>query len=131
MSVSQFRQAFGIGGIAEVTLKGEEGAFSLLIETQHGQQVVLAKTKEKTPRIFADPRQAIKILHSCGVFDFRVDVSRWCPDKNPPNKRSRPDRAVALRLSAEADSLVRERYQASFSATLTPLSEVINKVRHA
>src|SRR3546814_4582214 len=57
------------------------------------RSVLLAKTKEKTPRIFADPRQAIKILHSCGVFDFRVDVSHWCPAKNPPNKRSRPDRS--------------------------------------
>jgi hypothetical protein len=128
MSVSQFRHAFDIGGIAEVTLKGEGGAFSLLVQTRYGQQAVLAKTKEKTPRIFADPRQAIKILHSCGIFDFRVDVSNWCPDKEAPNKRSRPDRSAALRLSAKADSLIRERYQASFSADLTPLSEVMKKI---
>lgn len=94
------------GGILSVTLKAEGAAFSVQAETQRGD-AVLIDTRKKQPRMFVDPRKALKLLREFGIHNTKLNAENWQPDQAETLRPTRPDSAAQMRAAHEAAELKR------------------------
>ena len=106
LNVEQFRAAVESGGILSVTLKAEGPAFSVRAETQRGD-AVLIDTRKKQPRMFVDPRKALKLLREFGIHHTQLNAEDWQPEQAESLRVSRPDSAAQMREAHEAAELKR------------------------
>jgi hypothetical protein len=101
MTLDQLRATQMAGGVAEVVLRAEGGAFFVSVTTLSGGDGVLVKTRDRTPRGFTDPRKALALLHGLGITTARLDTGSWTPDA-PTVGKPRPDRSEALKRAQDA-----------------------------
>jgi len=101
LTLDQLRAAHGAGGVADVVLRAEGGAFVVAIRTLSGGDGLLVKTRDRAPRSFADPRKAIALLHGLGIVTARLDTAHWTPDA-PTIRKARPDRSAAFKRAQES-----------------------------
>ena len=106
LNVEQFRAAVETGGILSVTLKAQGPAFLVQAETQRGE-AVLIDTRKKQPRMFADPRKALKLLRQFGIYNTKLNAEAWQPEQAATLRPSRPDSAAQMREAHEAAELKR------------------------
>ncbi len=106
LNVEQFRAAVESGGILSVTLKAQGPAFSVQAETQRGH-AVLIDTRKKQPRMFADPRKALKLLKEFGIHKAQLNAEDWQPEQADQLRPTRPDSAAQMRAAHEAAELKR------------------------
>jgi hypothetical protein len=100
MTIEQLRAVLDAGGIEDVTLKGQGGAFLVQITTRSGG-AVLAKARSTQPRRFGNPAAALNVLREVGITVGRFDASEWNPadkDESPGNR----GRAEAMRKAHQA-----------------------------
>jgi len=101
MTIEQLRAASNAGGIASVTLKGQDGAFFIHIATRNGSDAVLSKARSIEPRRFSNPLVALNVLRDIGIMVGRFDASAYDPTDNKPDAGNR-GRANAMREAHKA-----------------------------
>jgi len=100
LNLQQLKAATLAGGVIDISLRGDGGAFVINVQTQRGDAVMV--TTRKQPRRFADPRKALQVLHSINWHQCRIDTTHWQPDAPATRKLTRPDRRAALKAAHEA-----------------------------
>lgn len=113
LTLQQFRTSAETGAVLSVTLRADGAKFVLNAETRGGD-ATLVTGRTKTQRAFANPAQALTVLRGLGITDLRVDTSDWRPEDAAATRRTRPDRAEALRASH--DAYVRMKLERALSA---------------
>ncbi|PVZ82381.1 hypothetical protein C9426_30050 [Serratia sp. S1B] len=124
LTLKQLRTTTDAGGIAGVTLQAQGGAFIVKIDTRSGGKAVLSKSRSAEPREFGDPIQALALLRGLGLFVGAFDVEQWDPQQK--SRRTRPDRAKALKLTHEAaehDKWFREQVRQGLAEANDPNAE--------
>lgn len=101
MTLEQLRTASEAGGVADVTLKGQGGAFLIQIITRNGADAVLAKARSSEPRRFGNPAAALNVLRDVGITVGQFDASEWNPAEREPASGT-SGRAEALRKAHQA-----------------------------
>jgi hypothetical protein len=101
ITLEQLRTANEVGGIADVTLKGEGGGFFVQIATCSGSGAVLAKARSNEPRRFGNPVTALNVLRDVGITVGKFDASEWNPAERVPAPGT-SGRAEALRKAHQA-----------------------------
>jgi len=101
MTIEQLRAASDSGGISAVTLKGEGGAFLVLIDTLSGVGAILSKARSTEPRRFGNPLAALNVLREVGITVGKFDASQYNPADKAPDAGNR-GRADAMREAHEA-----------------------------
>ncbi len=101
MTLDQFRSAYQTGGLASVSIKATGAAFLVAGHPRQGEPVILATSRGKTERRFANPAKALALLHQIGARKVEVDTSAWSPDQ-PPDTARRPDTAERQKRAHEA-----------------------------
>ena len=102
LTLDQFRSGAETGALLSVTIRALGAKFRIEAETRGGE-VTLITRRDKTPREFANPIKAFSLLRELGITEYRVDAKGWRPDEAAADRRSRPDRAEALRAFHDAD----------------------------
>jgi hypothetical protein len=101
IALEQLRTANLVGGISNVTLKGQGGVFFVQIAMRSGSNAVLAKARSSEPRCFGNPAVALSVLRGVGITVGQFDASEW----NPADRKPAPGtsgRAEALRKAHQA-----------------------------
>ena len=75
---------------------------------------ILITKREKIAREFANPIKAFSLLRELGIREYRVDAKDWRPEEIAFDRRTRPDRAEALR--ATHDAYVRGKLEQALAA---------------
>ncbi|MDR2243860.1 MAG: hypothetical protein LBE15_00420 [Burkholderiales bacterium] len=101
MTLEQLRTAREAGGVADVTLKGQGGAFFVQIITRNGSGAVLAKARSSEPRRFGNPAVALSVLRGAGITIGQFDASEWTPAERITTSGTH-GRAEALRKAHRA-----------------------------
>ncbi len=101
MTLEQLRVASNAGGVSDVTLKGQGGAFLVQIATRSGAGAVLSKARSGEPRRFGNPIAALSLLRDLGITVGQFDASDWNPAEKVVNSRD-DARAKVLREAHEA-----------------------------
>jgi hypothetical protein len=101
MTLEQLRTTREAGGVADVTLKGQGGAFFVQIITRNGSDAVLAKARSNEPRRFGNPAVALSVLRGAGITIGQFDASEWNPAERMPAPGAH-GRAEALRKAHRA-----------------------------
>ena len=101
LTLEQFRSGAETGALLSVTIRALGSKFRIEAETRGGDATLITK-REKAPREFANPIKAFSLLKELGIQEYRVDAHDWRPEEAELARRSRPDRAEALRASHEA-----------------------------
>ncbi|WP_292976468.1 hypothetical protein [Nitrosomonas sp.] len=101
MTIEQLRAASNAGSVANVTLKGQDGAFFIHIATRNGSEAVLSKARSIEPRRFSNPLVALNVLRDIGIMVGRFDASAYDPTDNKPDAGNR-GRANATREAHKA-----------------------------
>ncbi|MCL2298235.1 MAG: hypothetical protein FWC38_00295 [Proteobacteria bacterium] len=101
MTLEQLRTAREAGGVADVTLKGQGGAFFVQIITRNGSGAVLTKARSSEPRRFGNPAVALSVLRNVGITIGQFDASEWNPAEHAPVSGTQ-GRAEALRKAHRA-----------------------------
>ncbi|MEN2980313.1 hypothetical protein P7L78_26680 [Tistrella bauzanensis] len=96
MTLEQLRAASDAGGVSDVVLKGQGGAFLVQIDTRSGGRAVLTKARSTEPRRFGNPAAALSVLREVGITVGRFDASAWQPAEKQPAAGTR-GRADVLR----------------------------------
>ena len=101
LTLDQFRSGAETGALLSVTIRALGAKFRIEAETRGGEATLITR-RDKTPREFANPIKAFSLLRELGITEYRVDAKGWRPDEAAVDRRSRPDRAEALRASHDA-----------------------------
>ena len=101
LTLDQFRRGAETGALLSVTIRALGAKFRIEAETRGGEATLITR-RDKTPREFANPIKAFSLLRELGITEYRVDAKGWRPDEAAADRRSRPDRAEALRASHDA-----------------------------
>lgn len=80
MTLEQLRAASDAGGVSNVILKGQGGAFLVQIATRSGVAAVLAKARSSEPRRFNNPLVALSVLRDIGITNGQFDAREWNPE---------------------------------------------------
>ena len=110
---SMFRISAETGAVLSVTIRALGAKFRIEAETRRGDATLITK-REKTPREFANPIKAFSLLRELGIREYRVDAKDWRPEEIGFDRRTRPDRADALR--ATHDAYVRAKLEQALAA---------------
>jgi hypothetical protein len=97
LTLDQFRTSAQIGALVSVTIRAVGARFRIEAETRTGD-IVLTTQRGQSPREFVDPTRAFSLLGELGIREYRVDANEWRPE-DTTTRRTRPDRAAALRAS--------------------------------
>ena len=89
MTIEQLRAASNAGGVSDVTLKGQGGAFLVEIATRSGSGAVLSKARSTEPRRFGNPLAALKVLRDIGITVGKFDASEYDPTDKEPDAGNR------------------------------------------
>jgi len=103
ITLEQLRSVNNSGGVSNVTLKGEGGAFLVKVDTRSGARAVLAKARSNEPRRFGNPAAALNVLRTIGITAGQFDASEWDPSAKEPTT-GRRGRAEALRKAHKASA---------------------------
>ena len=101
LTLDQFRISAETGAVLSVTIRAQGAKFRIEAETRRGDATLITK-REKTPREFANPIKAFSLLRELGIREYRVDAKDWRPEELAIDRRTRPDRAEALRATHDA-----------------------------
>ncbi len=101
MTIEQLRAASNAGGVSGVTLKGQGGAFLILIDTLSGAGAFLSKARSAEPRRFGNPMAALNVLRDIGITAGHFDASEYDPADKQQDAGNR-GRADAMRDAHEA-----------------------------
>lgn len=124
LTQAQFQMAFEHGAVRSVEIQPLDAHFSVKFSTLKGD-AVLVQARKTQPRLFGTVDSALKVLHKLGVRRIVLDhLEQWHPEQADPARRTRPDRAAALRRSAEYDRWVQGKVQASREDARQPISEI-------
>ena len=104
MTIEELRAIHSAGGVAGVTLKGQDGGFLVQIATMSGVFAVLTKARSDEPRRFGNPLAALKTLIGLGITHGAFDASEWCPGEN---RSGNPGRVEAMRQAHQAAAYVK------------------------
>ncbi|AZG10681.1 hypothetical protein EGT29_23950 [Pigmentiphaga sp. H8] len=133
MTLEQLRTVSEVGGVTDVTLKGQGGAFLVQISTRNGSDAVLTKARSSEPRRFSNPAAALNVLRIAGITMGRFDASEWDPAAREPVARSSDGRAQALRKAHEAaayNSWIADEIQAAIDdpRPSTPHDDIMTRM---
>lgn len=120
LNYSQARAAAQIGGILTANLRPSGQHFYIEFET-HSGLAILVRSNGKTPRPFT-PQRAFETIRELGLNEGRFCLTQWRPEEMAKDKKTRPDRAQALREAHEAKAHVdwlREKVTASLTDPAT------------
>ncbi|WP_174891352.1 hypothetical protein [Candidatus Hamiltonella defensa] len=95
MTLEQLDATARAGGVAGITLKGQEGSFLVEITTLSGQNSLLVKARSTCARRFGNPTSALMVLRKLGIFVAKIDATDWDPNQKDMSK-SRKSRSKAL-----------------------------------
>lgn len=113
LTQTQFQAAFAHGAIESVGLVPMGSRFAVKLVTRNGE-ATLVQARGIAPRLFGTTDSALKLLHKLGVNRIVLDkLDEWQPEQAALQKRSRPDRALALSRAAEYDRWVNAKVQSS------------------
>ncbi len=95
-TLQQLRAATQAGGVLSVTIKAQGKGFFIQISTRAGQ-AVLVTARNKEPRSFKSPLQAIVLLKQIGIVNGSFDSSLYdAKQKETPSRpRKRPSPAIS------------------------------------
>lgn len=93
MTLEQLRTASEAGGVADVTLKAQGGAFLVEVVTRSGSGAVLCRARSHEPRRFGNLAAALNTLRGIGISTGRFDASAWDPKERirEPGNRGRAE----------------------------------------
>lgn len=113
LDVSQATAAAHAGGVLSAILKGEGGSFYVELETRTAGTAVLVTSNNRQPRAFRNPVKALEVIRELGLQTGRFSLEAWRPDEVEFERKSRPDRAQAMKQThasaAAYDKWVREQ----------------------
>jgi len=112
LTLEQFRASVDAGGVLSVTLRAQGPAFAVQAETRRGE-AVLVDTRRKSPRLFIDPRKALKLLGELGIHRAGVDAEQWRPEEADLLRPQRPDAKVRMQGANELASIMAQRVQSA------------------
>ena len=112
LTLEQFRATVDAGGVLSVTLRAQGPSFAVQAETRRGE-AVLVDTRRKSPRLFIDPRKALKLLRELGIRRAGVDAEQWRPDEADLLRPTRPDSKVRMQAANELASIMAQRVQSA------------------
>lgn len=101
LTLEQFRATVESGGVMTVTLKACGATFAMQAETRRGD-AVLVDSRRKQPRMFTDPRKAMRILRDMGILNAKLDTVAWQPEQADILRKPRPAAAVQMKAAHEA-----------------------------
>lgn len=105
LTLEQLRKTHETGAVQGVTLRAEGASFEVQIETLRGVFALVKARRSSAAaevRRFADPRKALLLLRGLGIQEAHIDGTAWRPADQAAERRSRPDRAVALKAAHAA-----------------------------
>lgn len=79
MTLEQLRTAHEAGGVSEVTLRAQGGAFLVQVATRSGADAVLCRARTREPRRFGNLAAALNALRGIGISSGRFEASAWDP----------------------------------------------------
>lgn len=98
------RELAEAGSLRETTVTAEPGGYVVTFALENSERALA--TKDGTPRMFSGVHAAARVLAQLGITRYRVDATATAGAE--PLRRSRPDRARALKQLHE-DSAYLER----------------------
>ena len=110
LTIEQFRATVEAGGVLSVTLTAQGPAFSVRAETRRGE-AILIDTRRKQPRLFVDPRKALKLLREFGIHNAKLNAEDWRPEQAAALHSSRPDSRATMKAANEVVSLMKRQVQ--------------------
>lgn len=131
LTLDQFRATVDSGGVLSVTLRAQGPAFAVQAETRRGD-AILVDTRRKTPRLFVDPRKALKMLRELGIRKAELDAEQWRPEEADLLRPARPDaskRMQSINERASYDTWFREQVQASMDDPRPSVSDEESRAR--
>lgn len=105
LTLEQLRKTHETGAVQGITLRAEGGSFKVQVETLRGVFALVKARRSSAAaevRRFADPRKALLLLRELGIQEAHIDGTDWRPADQAAERRSRPDRAVALKAAHAA-----------------------------
>jgi hypothetical protein len=113
LDLSQAKVAVLSGGIESAMLRADGAAFFVELETRNAGAAVLVTSNRRRPRAFRNPMKALEVIMRLGLEAGQFSLEGWKPEQAETERRSRPDRAMALRQTyanaATYDRWVREQ----------------------
>jgi hypothetical protein len=113
LDVSQAAAAALAGGVLSANLKADGDAFYVELETRTAGTAMLVTSNNRRPRAFRNPAKALEVIRELGLQSGRFSLEAWQPDQRASARRSRPDRADAMRQThanaAAYDKWIREQ----------------------
>lgn len=73
----------------------------------------MVDTRRKSPRLFLDPRKALKLLRELGIRRAGVDAEHWRPDEADLLRPQRPDARARMQVANEMASKMAQRVQSA------------------
>ncbi|RKP49359.1 hypothetical protein [Trinickia fusca] len=97
LDVSQARAAAHAGGVLSAILRADHGSFYVELETRAAGTAMLVTSNDRRPRVFRNPAKALEVILELGLYNGRFSLEAWRPDETESERKSRPDRAQAMR----------------------------------
>jgi hypothetical protein len=116
--LSEAAAAVKAGGILSAILKAQGGAFYVELETRSAGVASLVKTKDRTPRAFANPVKAFEVIRELGLSAGRFALEQWRPQEADFERRTRPDVARAMKAKHQWSEAFGKLYDAEVAASL-------------
>jgi hypothetical protein len=123
LTQSQFQAAFKHGAVQSVEIEPLGARFAVKFLTLNGD-ATLVQARKSEPRLFGTVDSALRVLHKLGVRRIVLDrLEQWHPDQPEQARRTRPDRAEALKHAAEYDRWVHAKVQTSRDDPRPPITD--------
>lgn len=93
IKLATVRELAGAGSVRETTLVAAADGYTITFALENSERAL--GTKDGAPRLFSGVQAAARVLSKLGITRYRVDATATAGAD--PTRRSRPDRAHALK----------------------------------